>query len=60
MTTKEIEKRIGWLATECGSEDFHIKRLKEELEQREARRDALWKECSELTKKLQELDEERS
>ena len=53
MSEEKIKERIGWLASECGTEDFHIQRLKEELARRKARRDILWKECTKLTEQLQ-------
>ena len=52
MDEEGVKKRIGWLASECGTEDFHIQKLQRELTRRRARRDAMWKECSELTEKL--------
>ena len=55
---KEIDRiteRIGWLACECGKEDAHIRRLKEELEARTRRRDAMWKASDRLMKKLEKM-----
>lgn len=53
MTRKEeLEKRIGWLASECGHEDFHIQKLQEEIGSRKKRRDAMSKECSRLAEEL--------
>ena len=52
---QEIKERIGWLCSECGSEDFHIKKLEKELERRKARRDSMWKESNRLMKKLEEM-----
>lgn len=51
-TKEELEDRIGWLASECGHEDFKIKQLEEELKRRRGRRDIMWKECTELSEEL--------
>ena len=51
-TKEELEKRIGYLASECGHEDFQISRLQEELDNRRRRRDAMWKACLKLSEEL--------
>ena len=58
MSEKEIQRikeRIGWLCSECGGEDFRIKKLERELTMRKARRDTMWKESNRLMKKLEEM-----
>ena len=52
MNEEELKQRIGWLCAECGSEDFEIQRLEDEIERRKTRRDALWKETTRLSKEL--------
>ena len=52
---ERIKKRIGWLCSECGGEDFKIKQLEKELLKRKARRDAMWKESNHLMEKLEDL-----
>ena len=64
MIEKTVNKqallpRIGWLAAECGKEDAHIARLEAELQRRKARRDAMWKECSELQNKVENMDKQK-
>lgn len=54
-SAEEIEKRIGWLCSECGGEDFKIKELQKELARRKSRRDAMWKESNRLMEKLEKL-----
>ena len=55
MSEKEIKERIGWLANQCGTEDFRIKELEKDIARRKARRDAMWKESNRLMKKLEEM-----
>ena len=58
-TKEELEKRMGWLASECGHEHFQIMKLQEELNARTKRRNAMWDECTKLSEELKKLSKDK-